>query len=144
MDNIELLKTLQEIHKKCECNECPLDKEKNLCSYDFIGDNAEEIIEICEQWIKDHPVKTYADVFFEQFPNAKRYGRDSRVPTIVFTDIYGGTFLGENNDVELWLQPYPEDKKWWIIIILKKWPLKNIGKSRGFKANFAHEMRVSL
>ena len=118
MDNIELLKTLQEIHRKYfgDCSKCPLSRnntksKKSGCNNFNIGDNAEEIIEICEQWRKEHPVKTYADAFLEQFPNAKRYRRDSRVPTIEFTDIYGGTFLGENNDVELWLQPYPEDKK---------------------------------
>lgn len=118
MESTEVLKILSKIHISYDgnCKECPLDFRntkcgETLCAFSFLGENAEEVIEICEQWRKDHPIKTYADMFFEQFPNAERYDRDNRVPTIAFTDIYGGTFSGANNNVELWLQPYPEDKK---------------------------------
>ena len=119
MDNVELLKTIGEIvSKNCggHCTNCDLFKTnakcgKNLCDSLYFKDSAEEVIEICERWRKDHPVKTFADVFFEQFPNAKRYYNDNRVPEALFTDIYGEERKSIENDVELWLQPYPEDKK---------------------------------
>lgn len=70
MDNIELLKVFQEIHINYSggCSKCPLSNDntkckKILCNYSDIGDNAEEVVKICEQWRKDNPIKTYADVF---------------------------------------------------------------------------------
>lgn len=119
MDNIELLKTLQEIHRKYfgDCSKCPLSRnntksKKSGCNNFNIGDNAEEIIEICEQWRKEHPVKTYADVFFEQFPNADYTNYNStKIPNIAFKHLYGGNYIDMETDVKLWFQPYPEDKK---------------------------------
>lgn len=118
MDNVELLKTIGEIvSKNCggHCTNCDLFKTnakcgKNLCDALYFKDSAEEVIEICERWRKDHPVKTYADVFFEQFPNAKRFYNDHRVPDTRFNAIYGGNYVGVNEDIELWLQSYPEEK----------------------------------
>ena len=118
MEDVKLLKCMREIHVEfsCKCHCCPFNARNtrckdNLCTFCNIGEYAEEVIEICEKWRKDHPVKTYADVFFEQFPNAERWHNDNRIPQASFNQIYGGTFINSETDVELWLQPYPEDNK---------------------------------
>lgn len=116
MEDIELLKTLQEIHTKCECDKCPLDNRstrcgKYLCNYRNVGENAEEVIEICEKWRKDHPIKTYADVFFEQFPDALYDEIEGeRIPKVYFDMVYkvnNPVKCGKQYDMKLWLQPYP-------------------------------------
>lgn len=120
MENIELLKTIGEITiARCEdgCENCEFDSnntkcEKNLCNIDNFKDNAEEIIEICEQWRKDNPRKTYADMFFEQFPNADYTTYNGvKVPTVTFKRLYGGGYIDMETDMKSWLQPYQEAKK---------------------------------
>ena len=110
MTAVEVLQTIGEICGKnsCQSGKCPFDKNTICIAYaPNVRTNAEETVAICEQWRKDHPIKTYADIFFEQFPNAKRYHDDSRIPQALFTDIYGGEYKGCENDAKLWIQPYP-------------------------------------
>ena len=71
--------------------------------------NSTEIIEICEKWRDEHKVKTYADVFFEQFPNAERFYGNKKIPIVEFRQIYGGEIVSIGEDVKLWLQPYPKE-----------------------------------
>lgn len=59
-----------------ECKNCPLceDTEKEICKIGFISPCAwsNEIEEIIDKWVAEHPAKTYADDFFEKFPNAPK------------------------------------------------------------------------
>ena len=49
-----------------------------------LPDNVDEIVDKC---VKEHPVKTYMQDFFEKFPNAPKDAEGNPKPCIV--DIYG-------------------------------------------------------
>lgn len=50
------------------CFGCPINKDGRLCPTDI----GEEEIEAILKWCDAHPQKTYAQDFFEKFPNAER------------------------------------------------------------------------
>lgn len=65
--------SIKDLKRMCkgysDCDVCPL---KNSRCHDVVislPDNADEIV---DKWVQEHPVKTYADDFFEKFPNAPR------------------------------------------------------------------------
>ena len=77
MDAVEYIKTLSRLCiSKIRCTECPLlNKEESYCIADIgidkdIGEDAEKVVQIVEQWAKDHTVKTRQSEFLKQFPNA--------------------------------------------------------------------------
>jgi len=68
MDAVEYLKAKSRICKLGGCGACILGKfdDGNCGTYDF----PEQVVEIVEKWSKEHPVKTYKDVFLEMLPKA--------------------------------------------------------------------------
>lgn len=44
----------------------------------------EEAVAIVEQWAKEHPAKTYKDVFLEKFPDAKIEKNGVPYPCIIY------------------------------------------------------------
>ena len=75
----------------CElhCSECPLHLENNGTGYTC---NILEIlhpqraIAIVRQWAQEHPAKTYAEDFFEKFPDAPK--TSSGTPQALRCEIY--------------------------------------------------------
>lgn len=68
-----------------ECGKCPLfDIEGTSCykPCEYL-DNADEIV---DKWVQEHPVKTYADDFFEKFPDAQRTA--TGIPIMCIEAIY--------------------------------------------------------
>ena len=55
--------------KSSSCNKCSL---KKFCESDFYtqAEIIEGVINIVEQWAKEHPVKTRQSEFLKMFPNA--------------------------------------------------------------------------
>ena len=71
MDALEFLKELQRICVKQEfCKNCVA---YPVCNGKLgkTDEELEEVVKNIEQWSKEHPKKTYKDVFLEVFPNAK-------------------------------------------------------------------------
>lgn len=75
MDAVEYIKT---IHRLCEsqngysgCSGCPLLNEDDYCSIVDARERAEDVVQIVEQWAKDHPIKTRQSKFLKMFPGAK-------------------------------------------------------------------------
>lgn len=75
MDAVEYIKT---IHRLCEsqngysgCSGCPLLNEDDYCSIVDARERAEDVVQIVEQWAKDHPVKTRQSEFLRMFPKAE-------------------------------------------------------------------------
>lgn len=75
MDAVEYIKTMQRL---CEsqngysgCSGCPLLNEDDYCSIVDARERAEDVVQIVEQWAKDHPVKTRQSEFLKMFPNAE-------------------------------------------------------------------------
>lgn len=75
MDAVEYIKT---IHRLCEsqngysgCSGCPLLNEDDYCSIVDARERAEDVVQIVEQWAKDHPIKTRQNKFLKMFPGAK-------------------------------------------------------------------------
>lgn len=64
MDAVEFIKTRERMcmhYQKCGCVGCPsIDQPEMLCE-DVVSENAEKAVEIVEEWLKTHPVKTNAD-----------------------------------------------------------------------------------
>lgn len=66
---------LKDLKRMCDtythCSDCPL---WTACPPEKFPDNADEIV---DKWVSEHPIKTYAMDFFEKFPDARIYKRDS-------------------------------------------------------------------
>lgn len=76
MDAVEYLKQKNRMTNNytIACNTCPLaieNNNRNLVCANFVRHYIEEAVEIVENWAKEHPAKTYKDVFLEKFPDAK-------------------------------------------------------------------------
>lgn len=73
MDAVEFIKQYNRICEKYEdCIDCPFTQENVKVPCDLIAKNAEEIVNIVEQWAQAHPQKTMMDDFFKKHPNAPR------------------------------------------------------------------------
>lgn len=83
--------TIKDLKRMCEnmtCKDCPLSGgDVNDCWVMQPPDSYpdEDIDEIVDKWIEEHPVKTYTMDFFEKFPNARTY---KEIPTICLRDIH--------------------------------------------------------
>lgn len=83
MAQIKDLKRMCEYYSDCE--ECPL---YISCSRpDSFSDNTDEIV---DEWVKEHPVKTYMQDFFEKFPNAHK--DVDGTPKLCIKSLYGDEF----------------------------------------------------
>ena len=77
MAEIKDLKRMCDFHSYC--TKCELFKPFNRCEVCFLPDNVDEIV---DKWVKEHPVKTYAMDFFEKFPNAPK-DKDGKPETCI-------------------------------------------------------------
>ena len=67
MATIKNLKRMCDSYKKCD--DCPLGYTRCGDSISALYDNADEIV---DEWVKEHPIKTYLQDFLEKFPNAPK------------------------------------------------------------------------
>ena len=67
MAQIKDLRRMCNFHN--DCSKCGLFAAHDTCGVCFLPDNADEIV---DEWVKEHPVKTYMQDFFEKFPNAMK------------------------------------------------------------------------
>ena len=95
MAKIKDLKRMCEYYSDCE--DCPL--HINCTSPNHFSDNADEIV---DNWIKEHPAKTYSMDFFEKFPNALKTesGRPDNCRNLIYGDKPGCNYECE----ECWNQ----------------------------------------
>lgn len=78
---------IKDLMKMCEfhsdCSKCELFEPFDTCGVSLLPDNLDEIV---DEWVKEHPVKTYAMDFFEKFPNAPK--DDDGIPIPCMKYIY--------------------------------------------------------
>lgn len=97
MAQIKDLKRMCATYVDDDCDGCPLDCCTNLpCN---MSNNADEIV---DEWVKEHPAKTYAMDFFEKFPNAPKgkYGE----PQICIKTMHGRGFRCLDDCIKCWNQ----------------------------------------
>lgn len=90
MAEIKDLKRMCDFHSYC--SKCELFDPSDSCGARFLPDNVDEIV---DKWVKEHPLKTYMQDFYEKFPNA--YKENDR-PAVCRALIYGeesNCFYGE-------------------------------------------------
>lgn len=101
------IKDLKRMCAASRCGNCPL--YGGCSSPDCFTDDADEIV---DNWVKEHPAKTYAMDFFEKFPNARK--NDDGIPTICAKHMYDNSDIVENcNTVscyECWNQEMKGDE----------------------------------
>ena len=72
MDAVEFCKELSRLCSNHECSKCPIRTFQNItCTIQSRGDNAESVVEIVEQWAKEHTVRTRQSEFLRIFPDAR-------------------------------------------------------------------------
>jgi len=111
MDVKEFLTTvIRECKKNKSCKMCPF--YKKLCIhysyFDYFTEEIEnEIIAIAE---KLNHKKTYAEDFFERFPNAAK--RDDGTPGVCRDQVYGSESANCANMPcrQCWNEPFPEEE----------------------------------
>ena len=101
---------IKDLKRMCEfygdCTECGLYKAFETCGVCFLPDNLDEIV---DNWVKEHPVKPYAMDFFEKFPNAPK-GKDGG-PKPCIKDIYNNLDIdcSKSDCVDCWNQEMKEN-----------------------------------
>lgn len=94
------------------CFNCPIsyyhNGERRTCGT-FVVKYPDKANEIIIKWCDEHPVKTYADDFFEKFPNAERK-YDYEIPNVCINRIYPNAECDCYNKIcsECWRTPYKE------------------------------------
>lgn len=102
MSSIKDLKRM--CNKYDSCDGCPL-SEIRLCTTANFPDNIEELV---DKWVKEHPVKTYAQDFFEKFPNASR--DIDGTPKTCWGHVYGNEKYCSSDDcTECWNREVKEN-----------------------------------
>lgn len=66
MDAVEFYRTFKRMCYKTDCKDCLLDQKCRPSA----NVEPEEVVELVEEWAKDHPVKTRQSEFLKMFPNA--------------------------------------------------------------------------
>lgn len=81
MDAVEFIKAINRLCEAQEdCKDCPLighacDVNTATIMESYNIESVQKMVRICEQWAKDHPVKTRQSEFLKMFPNAPKSGR---------------------------------------------------------------------
>lgn len=70
MDAVEFYKAFKRMCDKTDCKDCLLDQKCRPSA----NVEPEEVVELVEEWAKEHPVKTRQSEFLKMFPNAKTMG----------------------------------------------------------------------
>ena len=97
MDAVEYLKAKNRMTNNCDmnCEDCPLfslNNGRGIPCREMEIKFPENDVRIVEKWAKEHPLKTYAQDFFEKFPNALK--DHNGIPTSCKRNIYGGICRG--------------------------------------------------
>lgn len=70
MDAVEFIRERNRMCKHFRgCNQCPADGM--ICSTIWEMNDAEKLVQVVEQWAKEHPYKTRQSEFLERWPTAK-------------------------------------------------------------------------
>lgn len=87
--------------------QCPL---RGLCGLPLSEICAEKAVEIVQKWSDEHPKKTYAQDFFEKFPNAQNYAGVN--PVVCRKKIYGGFKNGDCAEpcYKCWNEPMNDEE----------------------------------
>lgn len=89
MDAEKYLKERGRMTNECNaysCKDCKLGlcyNRHELTCTELEHRYPEEAVAIVEQWAKEHPVRTYKDVFLEKFPDAERQKNGIPYPCII-------------------------------------------------------------
>ncbi len=67
MDAVEFYRTFKRMCEKTDCKDCLLDQKCRPSA----NVEPEEVVELVEEWAKDHPIKTRQSEFLKMFPDAK-------------------------------------------------------------------------
>lgn len=92
---MEAVMYLKEKERMCNsqqdgCDKCVLvepAQAKVMSCLTMEAEHPEKAVALVEQWSKEHLVKTYAQEFFEKFPNASR--SDAGTPNVCIKELYG-------------------------------------------------------
>lgn len=66
MDAVEFYKAFKRMCYKTDCKDCLLDQKCRPSA----NVEPEEVVELVEEWAKEHPAKTRQSEFLRMFPNA--------------------------------------------------------------------------
>lgn len=102
------------------CGSCPFYPDFCLTTPNINPENAEEAIRRVQKWSDEHPApkpKTYADDFFEKFPNATR--KHNNIPFGCRGNVYGFACKYYDHEKKFdqsfcekcWLEPYEEQEE---------------------------------
>lgn len=87
----DVIDFLSDVQRMCKAGSCVDCKCASFCyiNYDISKKELYRFVEEVGEWAMEHPLKTYAQDFFEKFPGAKpdAYG----VPRICRANCYGGS-----------------------------------------------------
>lgn len=67
MDAVEFYKAFKRMCEKTDCKDCLLDQKCRPSA----NVEPEEVVELVEEWAKEHPDKTRQSEFLKMFPDAK-------------------------------------------------------------------------
>ena len=65
MDAVEFYKAFKRMCNKTDCKDCLLDQKCRPSA----NVEPEEVVELVEEWAKEHPIKTRQSKFLKMFPN---------------------------------------------------------------------------
>lgn len=68
MDAVEFYKAFKRMCYKTDCKDCLLDQKCRPSA----NVEPEEVVELVEEWAKDHPIKTRQSEFLKMFPHAQK------------------------------------------------------------------------
>lgn len=119
MDAVKYLKTKARMTKECSisCDSCGFsiknngtDKRCRSLQYEY----PEKAVEIAENWEKEHPLKTCAQVFFEKFPDAPKDENNGKTPKPCPDDCFAkAKRYCQYKCVECWDQKAPDKYQEW-------------------------------
>lgn len=94
MDTVEFLKEGLIMCNSYEaCIGCPMEQMDDCC---MLSMNLKQMINIVEQWAKEHPVKTRQSEFLKQWPDAEI--SDDGFPNVAPCQLHVGLVHGESQE----------------------------------------------
>ena len=107
-DTLLFAKERRRMCQHTQCTDCGL--FTNFCVLGRGGSTKENdihILEVVQKWSDEHPLKTYAQDFFEKFPDAPR--RDDGSPKACRCVVYSNNHCKHNGCEVCWNEPMEED-----------------------------------
>ena len=78
MDAVKFITSISRICQNSICENCVLSSFCNKCWNGWTDIDTEEVVEIVEKWVEDHPIKTRLTEYKKVFPNC--FLRDNGYP----------------------------------------------------------------